>query len=183
MVAAANPLRGVKPDSEYVASIVAAIKGPVVLVGHSYGGTIISNAASTNGNVNALVFVAGFAPEAGESAADLAARFPGGTLREKLIPVALPDGGKDLFGDLDKNIPVGAHAFVAKRAGARRTVVVKGASHVVMLSHADAVAECMCSVIQGDVGRIDAGDEIDPGRKLATACPGCETPEDDTRAW
>ena len=193
VVAAANPLRGVKPDSEYVASIVAAIKGPVVLVGHSYGGTIISNAASTNGNVKALVFVAGFAPEAGESAADLAARFPGGTLGETLVPVALPDGGKDLyidqgkfhaqfaadvpeaearlmaatqrpvveaalseasataawksipswfiFGDLDKNIPVGAHTFMARRADARRTVVVKGASHVVMVSHADAVAK------------------------------------------
>jgi pimeloyl-ACP methyl ester carboxylesterase len=97
VIAAANPLRGVRHDSAYVASILASINGPIVLVGHSYGGTVISNAAAGNPQVAALVYVAGFAPEAGESAADLAGRFPGGTLGETLAPVPLPEGGADLY--------------------------------------------------------------------------------------
>ncbi|HWM44753.1 MAG TPA: alpha/beta hydrolase, partial [Burkholderiales bacterium] len=66
VVAAANPLRGVKNDADYVATIVEAIKGPVVLVGHSYGGSVITNAANGHRNVKALVYVAAFAPEKGE---------------------------------------------------------------------------------------------------------------------
>ena len=71
VVAAANPLRGVKTDAEYIAAILTGIPGPVVLVGHSYGGSVITNAATGNGNVVALVYVAGFAPDAGETAANL----------------------------------------------------------------------------------------------------------------
>jgi pimeloyl-ACP methyl ester carboxylesterase len=97
VVAAANPLRGVQADSAYLASLLASITGPIVLAGHSYGGMLISNAATGNPNVEALVYVAGFAPEAGESAADLASRFPGGTLGETLATVALPGGGSDLY--------------------------------------------------------------------------------------
>jgi pimeloyl-ACP methyl ester carboxylesterase len=97
VIAAANPLRGVKSDSAYVASLLKTIDGPVVLVGHSYGGMLISNAATGNPNVEALVYVAGFAPEAGESAADLSGRFPGGSLGETLMSVPLPDGGTDLY--------------------------------------------------------------------------------------
>jgi pimeloyl-ACP methyl ester carboxylesterase len=97
VIAAANPLRGVKHDSAYVAGILKTIEGPVVLVGHSYGGTVISNAATGNRNVTALVYVAAFAPEAGESAADLAGRFPGSSLGETLMAVPLPDGGTDLY--------------------------------------------------------------------------------------
>ncbi|WP_307867306.1 alpha/beta fold hydrolase [Variovorax sp. E3] len=98
VIAAANPLRGVKSDAAYVASVVDAVKGPVVLVGHSYGGSVISSAATGKSNVKALVFVAAFAPEAGESAADLAGKFPGSTLGPALAPpVALADGGKDLY--------------------------------------------------------------------------------------
>ena len=97
VIAAANPLRGVTYDSAYLASLLKTIDGPIVLVGHSYGGTVISNAAAGNRNVEALVYVAGFAPEAGESAADLAGRFPGSTLGETLAPVPLPDGGADLY--------------------------------------------------------------------------------------
>ena len=191
--AAANPLRGVTNDSAYIASTLNSITGPIVLVGHSYGGSVISNAATGNPNVKALVFVAGFAPEAGESAADLAGRYPGGTLGPALAPpVPLADGTNDLyieqskyhaqfcadvsepqarrmaaaqrpctdlalneasgapawktipswfvFGELDKNIPVAAHRFMAERATSRETVEVKGASHVVGISYADTVA-------------------------------------------
>ncbi|HSG40218.1 MAG TPA: alpha/beta hydrolase [Thermoanaerobaculia bacterium] len=193
IVAAANPLRGVKSDADYVASILKGIEGPIVLVGHSYGGSVITNAAGGNNNVKALVYVAGFAPEAGETASQLSGRYPGGTLGPTLAPpVALTDGGKDLyiqqekfwaqfaadvpeaqaklmagaqrpvteaalneasgapawktipswfiFGELDKNIPAAAHSFMAQRAGAKETVEVKGASHVVMISNPDAVA-------------------------------------------
>jgi pimeloyl-ACP methyl ester carboxylesterase len=98
VVAAANPLRGVKSDAAYVAAIVASVKGPVVLAGHSYGGSVISAAAEGLPNVKALVFVAAFAPEAGESAAELSTKFPGSTLGQALAPpVLLPDGSKDLY--------------------------------------------------------------------------------------
>lgn len=192
VIAAANPLRGVRSDAVQVASVVDSVKGPVVLVGHSYGGSVISSAATGKDNVKALVFVAAFAPEAGESAADLAGKFPGSTLGPALAPpVALADGGKDLYilknrfhdqfaadvpaaaarlmaatqrpiaeaalgepagepawkkvpswfiyGDGDKNIPPDAQDFMAERAKSVKTVVVKGASHVVMTSRPDAV--------------------------------------------
>jgi pimeloyl-ACP methyl ester carboxylesterase len=97
VVAAANPLRGVQADSAYLASLLASISGPLVLVGHSYGGMLISNTATGNPNVEALVYVAAFAPDTGESAADLASRFPGSSLGETLASVALPGGGTDLY--------------------------------------------------------------------------------------
>ncbi|WP_223217138.1 alpha/beta fold hydrolase [Rhizobium cauense] len=98
VVAVANPLRGVKSDGEYVAGVIKTLKRPVVLVGHSYGGSVISGAAARADNVKALVFVAAFAPEKGESAVDLSAKFPGSTLATALDePVALPGGEKDLY--------------------------------------------------------------------------------------
>jgi pimeloyl-ACP methyl ester carboxylesterase len=57
VMAAANPLRGITADSAYVASLFAQIPGPVLAVGHSYGGAVISNAATGAGNVAGLVFV------------------------------------------------------------------------------------------------------------------------------
>ncbi|MFD5625845.1 alpha/beta fold hydrolase [Streptomyces sp. NPDC127072] len=101
VLAAANPLRGLTSDSEYVKQVVASIEGPVVLVGHSYGGAVVSNAAEGLDNVKALVFVAAFMPDEGESALDLAGRFPGSTLGEALrpVPVTLSDGSRtvDLY--------------------------------------------------------------------------------------
>lgn len=98
VVAAAVPLRSLKGDADYVSSLVASIPGPVILVGHSYGGSVISVAAAGRSNVKALVFVAGFAPETGESAASLGARFPTGTLGATLAPpVPLTDGNSDLY--------------------------------------------------------------------------------------
>ena len=68
IVAAANPLRGVASDAEYIGNIVSSIKSAVVLVGHSYGGSVVSSAANGHNNVKALVYVSAFAPEAGETA-------------------------------------------------------------------------------------------------------------------
>jgi pimeloyl-ACP methyl ester carboxylesterase len=96
VIAAANPLRGLKTDAEYVTRVAASVRGPVVLVGHSYGGAVISEASSDN--IVSLVYVAGFATDAGESAESLAAKFPTGTLGSTLAPpVLLADGEKDLY--------------------------------------------------------------------------------------
>jgi pimeloyl-ACP methyl ester carboxylesterase len=191
VVAVANPLRGLKIDSDYVATVVQSIKGPVVLVGHSYGGSVISDVDEKN--VKSLVFVAGLAPDNGESVSALGKMFTGSTLGETLAPpVPQPDGKHDLYilqskfwkqfaadvpeakaalmgaeqrpiaaeafedpstepswkklpthfiyGSQDKNIPPALHAFMAKRADAREAVEVKGASHVVMISHPDLVS-------------------------------------------
>ncbi|GAA0448441.1 alpha/beta hydrolase [Paractinoplanes deccanensis] len=96
-VALANPLRGVSHDAGYLKAALASIEGDVVLVGHSYGGMVISNAAEGNPAVKALVYVGAFAPDAGESAGDLAGKYPGSSLGETLNPVALPGGGTDLY--------------------------------------------------------------------------------------
>jgi len=101
-VAVANPLRGVAADAEYLRALLPTIDGDVVLVGHSYGGMVISNAAVGAANVKALVYVGAFAPEAGESAGDLAGKFPGGTLGDTLSPVTLSDKTVDLYIQQDK---------------------------------------------------------------------------------
>jgi len=74
VVAAANPLAGLDQDSAAVASLLRSIKGPIVLVGHSYGGAVITNAAAGNPNVKALVYIAAFAPDQGETIGDLISR-------------------------------------------------------------------------------------------------------------
>jgi pimeloyl-ACP methyl ester carboxylesterase len=105
VIAASNPLRGLTGDSDYVRQLVAGIDGPVVLAGHSYGGLVISNAARGLENVRALVFVAAFVPEEGESATTLSVKFPGSTLGEALrsVPLKLADGSEvaDLY--IEKN--------------------------------------------------------------------------------
>lgn len=98
VVAAANPLRGVGSDARYVSDIVGGIQSPVVLVGHSYGGNVITDAANGHANVKALVYVSAFAPDAGETAAGLSGKFPGSTLGPTLAPpVKLSNGGSDLY--------------------------------------------------------------------------------------
>jgi pimeloyl-ACP methyl ester carboxylesterase len=194
VVAVANPLRSVKGDSAYLKRIIANLDTPVVLVGHSYGGAVISEAATKDSKIKSLVYVSAFAPELGESALALSGKFPGSTLSSALDkPVELESGAKDLyiqqdkfhnqfaadvsakaaaamaasqrpvtdvalgetatnagwkeipswsiFGSADKNIPPEAMKWMAKRANAKETVEVKGASHVVMVSHPDKVAK------------------------------------------
>ena len=194
VIAAANPMRGAKSDAAYIDGLLKSINGPIVLVGHSYGGSVITNAAHDNKNVKALVYVAGFAPDEGETPSELSGRYPGSTLGPTLAPaVILPDGSKELYikqekfhaqfaadvssadaklmaatqrpineaafnepsgkpswkhipswfiyGISDRNIPAKVADFMAKRAGAKEIVAVKGASHVVMISHPSVVAQ------------------------------------------
>jgi pimeloyl-ACP methyl ester carboxylesterase len=99
VVAAPNPLRGLSSDSAQVRALLDSIDGPIVLVGHSYGGAVISAAATGDPDVKALVYLAAFVPEAGESVEQLANRFPGSTVGESLKPVPLPGGQVDLYID------------------------------------------------------------------------------------
>jgi len=192
VIAAANPLRDLKSDAQSVSALVKSINGPVVLVGHSYGGEVITEAASGQSNVKALVYVAAFLPEAGESAQSLSAKFPGASLGEALSTVTLPDGDEDLYiqpakfhaqfaadvpaakaalmaasqrpitgralsdvataptwkhlpsyviyGTADRNVPAQVEAFMAARAQARKTVVVEGGSHALLVSQPAKVA-------------------------------------------
>lgn len=103
VVAVANPLRSVKTDAAYLTDIVAQTQGPVLLVGHSYGGSVISNVTADASKIKALVYVAAFAPAQGENIAELSGRYPGGTLGPTLAaPVVLKDGNKDLYIQQDK---------------------------------------------------------------------------------
>lgn len=79
-------------------NLVDSIEGPVILAGHSYGGSVITNAATDNPKVKALVYVAGFVPDTGESANELAAKFEGSTLPEAVhtVPISNPDGTQGL---------------------------------------------------------------------------------------
>ncbi|MBW8802672.1 MAG: alpha/beta hydrolase [Catenulisporales bacterium] len=101
VVAAANPLRSPSSDAASLRALVDHIKGPVILVGHSYGGSVISAAAAGDPQVKALVYVAAFLPAPGETALELTNRYPGSTLPSALDPVTVtnPDGstGTDLY--------------------------------------------------------------------------------------
>lgn len=193
VIAPANPLRSVRSDAASVNALVKSITGPVVLVGHSYGGSVITDAAVGADNVKALVYVAGYAPDSGESVISLTGRFPGSSVEAALAPpVTLAEGGVDLYiqqekfpaqfaadvpaveatlmaaeqrpvtqaaltqenvfaawktipswfvyGTGDLAIPPATHAFMAERAKARKTVVIEGGSHLVMVSHPAEVA-------------------------------------------
>jgi pimeloyl-ACP methyl ester carboxylesterase len=121
LVAAANPLRGLHSDAEHLRSVLDRVDGPIVVAGHSYGGTVLSEAADGHPRVQALVYVAGFSPEEGESTGELAARFPGGVLGTALDPVPVPstDGGTatDLYIRQDRFLEVFAADVPPEVAG------------------------------------------------------------------
>src|SRR5262249_49544972 len=85
VVSFANPLRGLANDSEALGDLLKTINGPIVLVGHSYAGMVISQAAAANSQVKALVYVAAFIPKVGESVNSLNSMFPG----SELVPANL----------------------------------------------------------------------------------------------
>lgn len=200
LIAFANPLRGLASDAALLTDLVRSIDGPVVLVGHSYGGAVVTGVDPNAGDVVALVYVAGFALAPGESAGDASALVAGSTLGDTLVRLPLAGGGTDLyiaqdryhqqfcadlpaeqaarmavgqrpvteaalfepsggealwrsvpswfvFGELDRNIPAGAHRIMAERAEARRTVEIPGASHVVGISHPDQVANMVLAAV------------------------------------
>jgi pimeloyl-ACP methyl ester carboxylesterase len=88
-----NLLRGLKPDSKYIAAYLKTISGPIILAGHSYGGAVITDAATGNANVKALVYVDAFIPDKGESAAQLTFAMPGSELDPKTSFKAVPFPG------------------------------------------------------------------------------------------
>ncbi len=95
VTAPANPLRGVAADSAYIAAVLEQIEGPVIAVGHSYGGAVITNAATTAKNVVGLVFVAAFAPDEGESLGEATAASKDAVLSAVLVPLDYPSADGD----------------------------------------------------------------------------------------
>ena len=93
VLAPANPLRGLAHDADYVASVVRQIDGPVLLVGHSYGGAVISVAGAAADNVVGLVYVAAFALDEGESFAEIFEQFGATPLVDAVRPSSYPVGG------------------------------------------------------------------------------------------
>ena len=95
VLAPPNPLRGIPYDVSYTQAVIDQLDGPVVLVGHSYGGAVITVTGSSE-KVAGLVYVAGVVPDEGESVNDLQGRFPSLAMGPLVQPVSLPDGGPQL---------------------------------------------------------------------------------------
>jgi pimeloyl-ACP methyl ester carboxylesterase len=90
--AISNPLRGIAADAAYVASAIRQIPGPVLAVGHSYGGAVITNAAPHAGNVAGLVYVAAFAPDEGETLGGIEGDSTDSVLNSALLQLQYPAG-------------------------------------------------------------------------------------------
>lgn len=95
VIAVANPLRSLASDSAYLSSILETIKGNIVLVGHSYGGAVLTNAATGRSNVRKLVYIAAFAPDAGETVGGLLSMNPGSMLVPANLVLRPHPGGTD----------------------------------------------------------------------------------------
>jgi pimeloyl-ACP methyl ester carboxylesterase len=91
-VAVSNPLRGIAEDTAYVASALAQLPGPVLAVGHSYGGAVITNAAMKAGNVVGLVYVSAFAPDEGEKLIEIEGGSTDSVLNTALVERRYPAG-------------------------------------------------------------------------------------------
>ena len=92
VTAPANPLRGIGIDSAYIASVLDQVPGPILAVGHSYGGAVLSNAATNAANVAGLVYVAAFAPDEGEVLGQVTAGSKDSVLDTALMPLQYPSG-------------------------------------------------------------------------------------------
>lgn len=134
-VAAPNELRSIAGDAANVSAVVKSIAGQVVLVGHSFGGMVITGAANGNDNVKSLVYVAGFMPDAGESANGLVAKFPGSMINDVVAPVPLADGGLDLYIRPDR-----FHDVFAADIPEARTQLMAVTQRPVTLADADGAA-------------------------------------------
>ena len=196
--APANPLRGVANDAAYIGALIDQLDGPVVLVGHSYSGSVITVAGASD-KVAGLVYVAGLVPDEGESVSDLQSRYPALAMGPILQPKPLPDGGVELsvdpdrfhdvfaadvpdadakfiahaqrpisatafedpaataawrmkpswavFGTADRPVAPELHRFQYARAGSTVTEI-DGASHFVMLSRPDVVADVIREAVK-----------------------------------
>jgi pimeloyl-ACP methyl ester carboxylesterase len=207
VVAPANPLRGVAADAAYLKTFLSSIKGPIILVGHSYGGMVVTNAATGNANVKALVYVAAYAPDEGDTAASLSALAKGGQIGPATLDFTaypLSDGTTALEGTIKtsvfrkifaadlpaaqaatmavaqrpaaaaalgepsgppawkaipayyevagKDLAIGtaAEKIMAKRIGAKKTITVKNASHVVFISQPKATTDLIVSAARAE---------------------------------
>jgi pimeloyl-ACP methyl ester carboxylesterase len=119
VLAPPNPLRGVANDAAYISAVIDQLDGPVVLVGHSYGGSVITVAGASD-KVAGLVYVAGLVPDEGESVTDLQSRFPSLAMGPILQPRPLPDGGVEVSVDPERfhdvfaaDVPDADAAFLA----------------------------------------------------------------------
>jgi len=112
VVALPNPLRGPAEDASHLSSYLSTISGPIVLVAHSYGGFVITNAATGNPNVEALVYIDSFMPDQGETLGFLAENGDSCVTQDALNPVPY-DGGVDLYLRWDANgdYPGFTHCF------------------------------------------------------------------------
>jgi pimeloyl-ACP methyl ester carboxylesterase len=120
VLAPAVPLRGVAADASYLGAVIDQLDGPVVLVGHSYSGCVITVAGASD-KVAGLVYVAGFVPDEGEAITDLQARFPSLAMGNFLQPRPLPDASVELTVDPDRfhdifcaDVPDAEAAFMAR---------------------------------------------------------------------
>ncbi|RBY87764.1 alpha/beta fold hydrolase [Blastococcus sp. TF02A-30] len=124
VIGVANPLRSLHGDAEFLRDVLDGVDGPIVLAGHSYGGSVMSEAADGHPRVKALVFVASFLLDEGESTGELAGKYPGNELGSALrpVPVRGPDGQPvdDLYIEQDKfqaifaaDVPADAAALMA----------------------------------------------------------------------
>lgn len=123
VTAPANPLRGISIDSAYIAGVLEEIPGPVVAVGHSYGGAVITNAATKANNVVGLVYVAAFATEEGEHLADAEAASKDSVLNSALVPLHYPaaDGEPAVEFAID---PASFHDAFAADLSAKKAAVM-----------------------------------------------------------
>ncbi len=156
-----NPLRELAGDAAYLAEFLRTISGPIVLVGHSYGGNVISTAAIGNDQVRALVYFNGWMCDVGESQQQLLEKFEGSLVGPSIRPVPFtnPDGseGTDLYlapeascwyllGTEDKAIPPELQRFMAERADA--TIVQVPASHVSFVSQPEAATQLIVQAVE-----------------------------------
>src|SRR5262249_25630868 len=120
MIAPPNPLRGMTGgDGDYLKGVIGEIDGPVLLVGHSYGGAVIT-AAGTADNVVGLVYISGFAPDEGENLTDLQSKFPPPGIVPFIVQHKLADGSSEFTLSLDgfhesfcADVPADDAAFLA----------------------------------------------------------------------
>ena len=175
VVAPPNLLRGPATDAPYLASYLKSIPGPIVLVAHSYGGFVATNAATGNDNVKALVYIDAFAPDEGETAGELVARGRS-CVDENALNLVPYDGGVDLYLRWEANlsypgfIECFANGVDRKEAAVLAAVQRPAARRAVHRAlRASGVEDDPVVVTHRDVGQRDparaAGGDVQPGRR------------------
>jgi pimeloyl-ACP methyl ester carboxylesterase len=180
VVAPANPLRGLVSDARYIANVADEIDGPVLLVGHSYGGAVITVAGSLAANTLGLAYVAGFALDEGESTLDVSGRFPDTLLIAALRPASFPEAEGDLAAELyidrdafprafaaDLPLPTAAAAATAQRPIAAAALEEKAPSAAwrslaswYVVATADRIIHPDAQVAHNDRRLVESADDV-----------------------